>query len=519
MVVKKSNIFKISIAIVGFFLLVLVASHWFVKSKIESFLKNDLPNHIELEYSNVDLNIISGSIAIDNIVLTKFTKENYKIKGILKADKLTIKNVAYTSLLIHKEIEVNYIDIKKPSIRHFTGFNKKTKENDDKNKSFFNNPITIKKLNSTNGNVQVLDSNKETVFSAKDINISLKNCVFKIDDAKNKIPFSYGNSEVLASTIFADLGPFENATISKLTAKNNVLTAKNLQLKTKYTKEELSKNIKTERDYIDLNIPELELKNISYGYNKTKFFINIPKTEIHNPKLEIYRDKLVTDDLSHKSMYSKMLRDLPIHLAMDSILINKGHIAYQEKLEPKISPEKLYFSNIDASIANLNNTSKKNTTVTTKSKLMGKTPLELSWAFSISKTTDFFTAWGSFKDLDIKSINPFLNSNLRATAEGDMQRMYFTISGNRQNAAGDLKIKYNNFKFKILKKDRLGVNKLLTKLGNLIIKEGSKTNPKDFRYGKIKVERDTTKSFFNYLWISVKGGLLDALTGKGVKEE
>ncbi len=100
-----------------------------------------------------------------------------------------------------------------------------------------------------------------------------------------------------------------------------------------------------------------------------------------------------------------------------------------------------------------------------------------------------------------------------------MQQMYFTVSGTKQKSAGDLKIKYNNFKFKVLKKDRLGVNKLLTKLGNLLIKKDSKQNPSNFRYGEIEVERNPSKSFFNYLWINVENGLLDALTGKGVKEE
>ena len=515
MVLKKSNLFKISIAIVVLGLLSLLCAHSFVKYKIKQHLQENLPQHLNINYNSISLNLLVGNVSLDKIVFKEFSTNN-KAKTVVKADKIAVKNIGYIPLLFHNKISLGKLEIDNPELTYYTGLETHLKH---KKEGALENIISIDEFKSTNGNIIFLNDKEETVASAEHIFITLKDVAFKTDKKENNNPIKYSNGTITAQKLYSNLGKFEAFYAKSLVVKNELVMVHNLQLKTKYTKEKLSKNIITERDFINLKIEELKLENTSFNYAKSTSILRIPIISIIEPNLEVYRDKLIADDLSYKPMYSKMLRELPLKISVDSVLIKQGQIAYQEKLEQHIKPEKLSFNKVNASISNLNNDSNKRTIVRTNSLLMNKTPLALNWSFDIHKKSDSFTAWGSFTNLDIASINPFLNTNLRVTAEGDMQRMYFTFSGTKQTATGDLKIKYNNFKFKILKKDRLGVNKLLTKLGNLIIKEGSKSNPKNFRYGKIKVERDTTKSFFNYLWISIKGGLLDALTGKGIKEE
>lgn len=97
--------------------------------------------------------------------------------------------------------------------------------------------------------------------------------------------------------------------------------------------------------------------------------------------------------------------------------------------------------------------------------------------------------------------------------------MYFTISGDAISSTGDIKMKYEDFEFAVLKKDRLGVNKFLTFLGNLFINDGSNSDAAGFRYGHIEATRDPTKSFFNYLWLNVQDGMVNTMLGKGKKDD
>lgn len=124
---------------------------------------------------------------------------------------------------------------------------------------------------------------------------------------------------------------------------------------------------------------------------------------------------------------------------------------------------------------------------------------------------------GQFKNFNAKIANTFFESNLNAKAEGKIEQIYFTFNGNNFNSEGDLKMKYEDFKFEILNKKNK-VNKLLTTIGNLFINDGSKTDKDGYRHDKIAVERTKNKSFFNYLWINVEDGLISTLTGDGEKK-
>lgn len=516
---KKSNILKITIATIVLCLTALLGTYLYAKHTITQHLQYNLPPHIKVSYNSININILLGNITLNNIVFKELTKDSSKIKTLLKAQKIAVKNIGYTNLLIHKKLGANKLIIYNPKLTHNTQLNTVEKSNKTKKYGILAKPITIAEFKTTNGTVNFMTNKIDTTAAAKRIFISLKGVTINTNSTLNKLPITYKNSSISAQKLRANLGQFEELLVDELDVKNESFTVKNLLLNTKYTKKELSQKIKTERDYLHLNIPNVNIKNYNYAFKNKQFTFAVENITIHKPNLEVYRDKLIADDFSYKPMYSKMLRGMPFYLNIKNIAINKGKITYQEKIEQHIKPEKLTFKDLNATIANLQNYEDKSTVVHTNSLLMGKTPLELNWSFNTLIKTDFFKAWGNFKNLDIPSINPFLNTNLRATAEGDMQQMYFTVSGTKQKSAGDLKINYNNFKFKVLKKDRLGVNKLLTKLGNLLIKKDSKQNPNNFRYGEIEVERNPSKSFFNYLWINVENGLLDALTGKGVKEE
>ena len=61
------------------------------------------------------------------------------------------------------------------------------------------------------------------------------------------------------------------------------------------------------------------------------------------------------------------------------------------------------------------------------------------------------------------------------------------------------------------------INKFLTSIGNIFVSNRSKTNAGGYRYGDINADRIVTKSFFNYLWINLKSGIVSTLTGSGEK--
>lgn len=214
-----------------------------------------------------------------------------------------------------------------------------------------------------------------------------------------------------------------------------------------------------------------------------------------------------------------MIRELPIDLDLKEMRIANGHIGYEELVHSDAPAGRLTFDAISATMLNISNTYAPGgeTVINAKATFMESAPIALDWSFDTTQENDIFLAKGTFKDLNLSRVNSFLESNLRSRAKGHANEIYFTISGNAIHSTGDLKMNYENFEFIILKKDRLAINKLLTTIGGIFMNDGSKTDTQGYRNGKMAVERDPTKSFFNYLWLNVREGVINTITGSKKK--
>jgi len=103
-------------------------------------------------------------------------------------------------------------------------------------------------------------------------------------------------------------------------------------------------------------------------------------------------------------------------------------------------------------------------------------------------------------------MNSFLRPTLNIVVEGEIESLFFNFQGNKYKASGDMRLKYNNFKVEVLKKDGTGKNKLLSSLANLFVKK--EANSKKLEKKGVEAVRDRTKSFWNYLWLFIRNGTL-----------
>jgi len=69
------------------------------------------------------------------------------------------------------------------------------------------------------------------------------------------------------------------------------------------------------------------------------------------------------------------------------------------------------------------------------------------------------------------------------------------------------KIKYDEFKVKVLEKGESDKKWLISTFANLLLSDNSNSADNDFKDGSAQVERVENKSFFNYLWLNVRAGL------------
>ncbi|MGB6153436.1 MAG: hypothetical protein WBG48_15760 [Pricia sp.] len=517
----KKPVFRLLLILVVGLVAVLIIAQASAKRAVADFLDRKLPKHVQLNYENIHANVLRGNVGLEDIALDFYDRDSMLFNTKVNMDAISLEGLGYWDFLFNAKIDVERLLLKRPTVRYYPYRILPKKTNEPKGVVQLLKSIEIEALNVQDGSLTVLqDDADSTAVAVRNLNFSVENASTGPKRITEKIPVGYGKYELSADSLYVNLGRFEKLDVATVLWNCKGAKISGLQLLSKYDKASLSKQLSEERDHVNLKVPMMRLDSIRFGFVKDTFFVETGKGSIHTPTLELFRDKLVADGASKKKLYSRHLRELPIFLKVPEVEIIDGAVTYSERVADISDPGKLYFEKLNASLSNISNTYPRGetTVIKAKTKFMGSASMRLDWSFDVNRTNDAFYAAGAVTNFDTESINPFLRSNARAKASGTIEELYFTIDGNATASSGDMKMKYENFRFQVLKKNRLGINKLLTFIGNIFVDDGSKADPDGYRYGRIEAEREPTKSFFSYLWHNVRNGTLSTLTGNGEKE-
>lgn len=491
-------------------------AQWVVKNKIEKVLTQDMASNLTITYNDLALNLFLGNVSLYQVRLVP--KDAALLKSTVEIEQLSVKGFSYFELL-----KTGNIKMDAPLLEHVTGEyfkNKTTEKNSSKTeKATFDKLISIANFSLKNTNFTSFNTDNDSVLLAvKNLDLSLKNLRYDATSIQSKIPIKYDAYHINSGKIIASISDFETIKIDSI-YKNRKLYIAGFSLKSKYDRQTLQTKISKERDYIYLNIPTIEISGFDIGAHKDASLVKAKSVLMQNLYLEMYRNKLMPDDLKQKLLFDKKVRNLAIKIDILNIEIKNGEVNYSELIKENAKAGEIIFTEVYSTIQNVSNLNKNPIIFKNTAKLMGEAPISLEWTFYTEANHNLFKVYGIIKNFNASEINSFMSSNLRATSSGTIEELYFTISGDANASTGDIKMKYEDFKFQVLTKDRSGVNEISTAVGNIFTNDGSNADKNGYRYGSIQTERDDTKSFFNYVWKNVSDGLVSTLTGNGEKEK
>ena len=499
---------------IGILLLIIsasVAAQWFFDQKVTSLLQSEAAQPYQLQYEGLHTNVFLG-----NIRLTQVSARTPDRQWKVAVETLQVRGLHYWALLQKEDVIFSKVHIQSPAI----SYHPKKQDSSSASETKSSSPsITIEKLIVENGSFLMKDTTNQRSARLEDMAINISDLTYPTEESNSSFPVDYGTYQITARNGYSDLSDLEAITFGRMSLNPDDGAFEQFALRSRYSKAELSRQVAQEHDHYDLGIANVLLNDWEAGTTKGEPYFHLGELQLQQPMFYVYRDKLLPDDTSHKKLYNQALRDLPLELQVDSVTISEGMIAYEERIKPDIAPKDLTFNEIDATIRNLHSKGTGEVRANITAKLMDNGPFQLDWSFDPQSKANTFLVKGELSQFQSKSINPFLKSNLGAEVQGTMQQLYFTISGNELESQGDMKMKYDNFEFTVLKKNRLGVNKVLTAVVNLFTKDGNKTDEDGFRHGNFEVERKQDKSFFNYLWLNLQEGLVDTMTGRGKKRD
>ena len=505
-----------AIIVIALIIIASIGVNFYIKNKIEKLIKYDLPEHIAVSYEKLDVAILNGSVHLSNPKLTIKNKGDSQQHTFINLSDLKISNLSYWRYLFKNQINIGKISLENPKIVFYK--DNVVKDSTDTSPTKIEKAILVDRLRIANASIRIYEHSQDSLLlSTTNLSVEIKDILLDPESISKKIPLEYKYYAATSDSIFLKAGEYENLSVKNFELKNGEATFNDIVFKTKYSKAELSKIIKIERDHYDLTMASLQVHDFDFGYIEDRYTAKSPKILFNAPNLEIYRDKLLPDDTSTKNLYNKMLRELPFDLGIDSLYIQNGNIRYEERVHPENKGGFISFNDFEAKIGNLGNTypPSEKTELHIKANFMDQTPIDVVWNFDVQNKTDTFIFKGQVGNLNAERMNNFTEPNLKVKVEGNANRTYFTIDGNNERSRTEAKISYSDFKVTVLKKDGKEKNKFLSTVVNIFVAKDSEDPEDQFREGNAEVLRNKDKSIFNYFWISLQGALKKALTGSG----
>ena len=493
-----------------------IVANSLIKSKLERFIAEELPKNMEGSYKDLSIHLLNGSLLLTNPSLTVRNKEDSIKHTFINVKELRISGISYWRYLIKNEIHIGEITLENPEVTYYKDRKNPIKDTVPQDAAKINKPIFVDLLQIDSAELTIYETGKDSIkLNTRDLSVKIEGIELNNETISQKMPIKYETIEANGGTIFVKANDYDNLNVESFSLENRDAVFKNLNFQTKYSKTELSRIIKVERDHYDLSLKSLSVNQLNFGFIKEEFFAKSRKVVLNTPSLIIFRDKLVQDDPNIKPLYSQSLRELPFQLTVDSVSIDNGFLEYEERVKEENRGGSINFKKLNATFSNVSNTYKspEKTELKIDALFMDKTPLTVQWSFDVQNSNDEFLFKAEIGAMDAKKMNSFTEPNLKVRLEGQVDRTYFTIDGNNSTSQTDMKINYSDFKISVLQKDSGKKDKFLSAIVNIFISKDSEKKNDQYREASADATRDKTKSIFNFLWISVKNALQKCVTG------
>lgn len=507
------------ITIVGISIIAIVlyySGREYIENKIENKIIA-LCKKSNILYDSLEIDLLNNQISINGprLAISWQNKPDNDFNWNLSDIKLS--GFSYKDYLMDKKIRLKTISLNNPSITYYKNDSLEFKANEKKWKVHADTDVFIENIIIDNAFVNIINTQTDSLISQIG-KLDLKISDITVRDSLSENPFEYKRIQLNVKDLLYDCGKFEQLCISEVKTDLKEFKLRDIMMKTKYPKKEYYELLEKERDWYHVTIDSLNVSQIGMIVLDSLKHYKIGTIQIYDPNIQILRNKLLPDDYDYKPLYSQMLREVDFSFEIDSLNIHNGSVTYNEKVDNSSNTAKLEFSELNGRLKNFanhfQNQESPKTQIEIDGKFMGTTPLDAFWEYNVLDESDSFLFTANIGRIDAAQFNQFIEPQINAVLSGVLKKTYFTISGTDYYSNIDMKLNYDDFKVTVFKKNSNEKNKLLSSLANLFIKKTTRREEDNFREtSKRDIRRDTSKSFFNFIWMNVREGLIIAMIG------
>ncbi|HEY2583652.1 MAG TPA: hypothetical protein VGI43_17715 [Mucilaginibacter sp.] len=495
-----------------------------------------------IEYSDFDLNLTFGNATLsdfkfipDTVIYNKLVrlKKAPDDLFILSVKKLSIKTLDARKAYQEKILDIDHISVDKPSltiIKKRYAFNDTVKIGKPKSpyqvikkvfKQLHIDSISLKdvSLNYINKNTA---TTKQIALSHLDINIS----DIVIDSLSGTDPNRFYYTRGVDVTIhnyhiatpdslyFADLKKIYFSTVERKIVLDKV------SFRPRYNRTDFYTKTGKAGDMFSLKFKQIEIDDIDLQSFLRDQFLYAATINIYNPDVQIYSNSNFKGKKTSKIGKDphQVLQNVALDMRLKRLNIKNAKISYSETDATSGATGEILFTHTNGYFLNVTNDDDQKKInpymrAFINTRFMNAAPLQVNFKFNLVAKDGAFNYSGVLGKFDgtvlDKLVKPLALVHVKSA---DIEKLSFNVDASNYSGKGNLEFYYKNLKIQMLKKEsgkaELQKQGFISLLANNLIIENSNPNKKGvFRPGPIDLKRDSTVSFFSFLY----KGLLDGL--------
>jgi hypothetical protein len=508
----------------------------YIKHKISAELNKNPKRLYEIIFDDIDLNIFIGRVKIDNLTITprdtaKVLLENAAIRGLIsaKTELLRVTEFKIVEFLKTKRMIMDRIVVENIMITYLSNPMAKPA---DRNLSGNLEQVIPGKIYSINVNYfEILTAGltyysvekpEEPLFIIDSLSVAVEN--IRVDSAtiQQTVPLTF--TAIDMNSRYITYTPLKYYTLStsgiRFDVQDSSLTIEQFKLIPKYSKEEFNRQIKYNTDLFSISVDSIIVMGINANELAAGNAIHFNCIRIEKPDVDIYRDKRLPDaPFKHKVLITGGLNKVSRKFITDTVKIKNGKLAYGEMIEGADKPGKVFFNPFNLTAYNITNDlvtteNKSNLEMDFSGKIMGKSDLNAHLIFFLERNDEYFTVAGTLDPVAAAEFNPMLEGLLPVTiTSGDIKQAKFRFKATDDVSDGELTLIYENLRVDVSKQnDPDKKSGGLSAGANILINNKNLPGDNNYTTGMIHFERRKDKFIINYLWNSLKTGIISIVT-------
>lgn len=451
----------------------------------EYFIEKKVKARYDLEYSQFDLSLTTN-LKIQDLHLMQDGVD-------LKAKNLKMNLDLWSTLSSDKTV-IDQAVLYNAKLNYTTPKEKKSSDSDSKSSKIELNHVSLEGFNA------VYLKGKDTIAEIANVNLKLINPLSENLDASHIDFLDMGE-------LHFRLDKIQDLSIYNFEYANEGFDIDSLHIDSGYTKENYTSQLSKEKDLIMMRSYGLHFKNFSFNVISKKINqIAFKSIEIDSSQTLIFRDKTMTDDETVKKTYGDKLQSLGFDLSIDEFSIDDSQLTYSEKLSRKRTSQ-IVFKNLNVKLKNFHNLESKSDQ---RMKLIGSfslstgSDLDVGIAYNQFANVETFQLDLNAKNINTKSLNQMMKPTLNFGLEGYLEKIKAKMVA-KNNAHGVFGLTAKDIEL-TLYSDSGREKKIMSFMANKLLNNNISKEIK-----VKKVERDPTKSMWNFIWNYIKSGLTKIL--------